>query len=411
MSLMKEYIDRRPSPPELESELLKLISEYNKHRDTYLFVYAAAISKPIPKVPLDQEDYYAIYDLLAPKKDINKVDIYIETPGGRGETAEEIVKFLRKNFDTVSFVVSGEAKSAGTLIVLSGDNILMTETGSLGPIDAQLRIGRSLVSAYDYIEWVEEKKDEAEKTKALNPFDAAVVAQITPGELKMVHNAYEYAKDLVKEWLVNYKFGKWDFTDTRKIPVTKEMKTQKAKEIADKLADHSKWKLHGRSIKADDLEEMGLKIIRVDEDEKLANIIYRIQTVCRWLFDSTNAFKICATEDTKIFKQAALIGQPPAIIPKGAAGPLKQVKGDPVATDFETICPKCGARHAIFAMFVKDKKLTADYKNKGYKPFPKDGKIRCTCDFEIDLLGVKNQIELGTGKPIILNLEVGNGRK
>ena len=63
--------------------------------------------------------------------------MYIETPGGSGETAEEVVKFLRNNFDTVSFVVSGEAKSAGTIIVLSGDEILMTETGSLGPIDAQ----------------------------------------------------------------------------------------------------------------------------------------------------------------------------------------------------------------------------------------------------------------------------------
>ena len=64
--------------------------------------------------------------------------MYIETPGGSGETAEEVVKFLRNNFDTVSFVVSGEAKSAGTIIVLSGDEILMTETGSLGPIDAQM---------------------------------------------------------------------------------------------------------------------------------------------------------------------------------------------------------------------------------------------------------------------------------
>ena len=34
----------------------------------------------------------------------------------------------------------------------------MTETGSLGPIDAQMRIGRSVISAYDYMEWVEEKK-------------------------------------------------------------------------------------------------------------------------------------------------------------------------------------------------------------------------------------------------------------
>ena len=209
MSFINEYINRRLSGPELESELLKLISEYNKLRDTYLFVYAAAIGKPIPAVPLEQADFYVIRDLLASKKDLQKIDIYIETPGGSGETAEEIVKFLRNNFDTVSFVVSGEAKSAGTIIVLSGDEILMTETGSLGPIDAQMKIGRSVISAYDYIEWVEEKRKEAEEQGRLNPFDATMVAQITPGELGSVFHALKFAEDLVVEWLINYKFKKW----------------------------------------------------------------------------------------------------------------------------------------------------------------------------------------------------------
>jgi len=143
MSLLNEYISKRMGGKELEAELQRLISQYNKLRGTYLFVYAAAIGKPIPSVAIEQADFYVIHDILSNKKSQNKVDIYLETPGGSGETAEEIVEFLHNNFDTVTFVVSGEAKSAGTIIVLSGDEILMTETGSLGPIDAQVKIGRS----------------------------------------------------------------------------------------------------------------------------------------------------------------------------------------------------------------------------------------------------------------------------
>lgn len=202
--------------------------------------------------------------------------MYIETPGGSGETVEEIVKFLRNNFDTVSFVVSGEAKSAGTIIVLSGDEILMTETGSLGPIDAQMKIGRSVVSAYDYMEWVEEKRKEAEKQGRLNPFDATMGAQITPGELGSVFHALNFAEDLVVEWLINYKFKNWNVAETHKIPVTEEMKRKRAEEIAKELTNHSKWRLHGRSIKIDDLEEIGLKITRIDDNPKLAEIVYRI---------------------------------------------------------------------------------------------------------------------------------------
>jgi len=107
MSLLNEYINRKLSGTDLENELLRLISEYNRLRGTYLFIYAASIGKPIPAVPLIQDDYYVIYDMLNGKKEnVEKIDVYIETPGGSGETAEEIVRFLHNNFETVSFVVS-----------------------------------------------------------------------------------------------------------------------------------------------------------------------------------------------------------------------------------------------------------------------------------------------------------------
>jgi ClpP class serine protease len=197
MSLMSEYINKGFGPIELQEELSKLISQYNTLRETYLLVYAAATDKTIPDIALAQSDFYKIRDLLSSQKGHSKVDVYLETPGGRGETAEEIVIFLHQNFKTVSFVVSGEAKSAGTIIVLGGNEILMTETGSLGPIDAQIKVGRSVVSAYDYIEWVEEKRKEAKEKDTLNPFDAKMIAQITPGELGGALHSMNFAKDLV----------------------------------------------------------------------------------------------------------------------------------------------------------------------------------------------------------------------
>ena len=391
MSLLDEYIKKKLSGLDLESELLKLISEYNKLRNTYLFVYAAAIGKPIPDVQLGQADFYVFHDLLIDKKGLEKIDVYIETPGGSGEAAEEIVKCLHNNFDTVSFVVSGEAKSAGTIIVLSGDEILMTETGSLGPIDAQMKIGRSVVSAYDYMEWVKDKREEAKKQGSLNPFDVTMVAQITPGELGSVFNALKFAEDLVVEWLIKYKFKKWAATETRKIPVTKEMKSERAKEIAKELTDHSKWRLHTRSLKIDDLEGIGLKIVRVDHDPKLAEIIYRIQTVCSLIFDSTTNYKIYATKDNKIFRTAV------------PAGGLIRMPKLPVpdVVEIGQKCPKCGETCEMYAKFVPNPQIDIDFKKKGCIPFPKDAKLKCKCGFEIDLSGIKNQIEMQTGRKIV----------
>jgi len=120
-------------------------------------------------------------------------------------------------------------------MVLSGDDILMTKTGSLGPIDAQVRIGRTTISAYDYMEWVKGKAKEANKKERLNPFDATMVAQISPGELKGVNHALKFAEDLVGKWLKQYKFKHWTKTETREKTVTEKMKDKRAKEIAQNL--------------------------------------------------------------------------------------------------------------------------------------------------------------------------------
>ncbi|MCF7908537.1 MAG: ATP-dependent Clp protease proteolytic subunit [Candidatus Omnitrophica bacterium] len=392
MSLMTEYINKRLSAQELEKELMALISKYNKKRDSFLLVFASAIGKPIPDIALSQEDYYMIADVLRNKENSSKIDIYLETPGGSGEAAEEIVNYLRSHFDGVSFVVSGEAKSAGTIMVLSGDEILMTKTGSLGPIDAQMKIGRSAMSAFDYIEWVNEKQKEAENKGKLNPFDAIMVAQISPGELKGVYHSLKFAEDLVVEWLKKYKFRNWKETETNKIQVTEEMKAQRAKEIVDELINHGKWRSHGRSIKIDDLESIKLKITRVDDDPVLKDIVCRIQTVCRLLFTTSSTYKIFATQDDKLLKQAVAMSAPLKIpsLPKL-----------PDVVEINTKCPKCGKVHKIYAKFTHNPKIDEDYKKKGCIPFPKDNKLKCSCGYEINMSGIRNDLEVKIGKKVL----------
>lgn len=393
MSLISEYINKGWGIPEFESELLKLIKEYNKLRNTYLFVYSASILKPIPAVALEQDDFYTIRDMLADKNKIKKIDIYIETPGGRGETAEDIVRLLREKFDDVSFVISGEAKSAGTIIVLSGDEILMTETGRLGPIDAQVRVGRSVISAHDYVVWVNEKRKEAEENGQLNPFDALMIAQITPGELSGVLHALKFAEDLVIEWLPKYKFKRWNITQSKKTHVTEEMKKKKAEDIAKELTDHSKWRSHGRSLCIHDLEKIGLQITKIDDNAKLAEIVYRIQTICKLIFEQSSSFKIFATQDNKIFKQAMPVGTQ-MYVPNPAIADV---------TVFEQKCPKCSKTHKVYAKLIDEPKIDRDYQKKGFIPFPKKCKIVCDCGFEMDLLGLKNKIEAETRKKIIVD--------
>jgi len=290
--IIGEYLSKRLGVLELKDELKKLIGQYNGLTGRNLFVYAADRNKG-PRgidVTLTQDDFYTIQDILR-ESDKQQIDVYLETPGGSGEAAEEIAKFLRKKFNEVNFVIVGEAKSAETILALSGDNIYMCETGSLGPIDAQIRIGRSIVSAHDYKAWVDEKRDEATTNGRLNPFDAIMVAQISPGEIYGVINSLEFAKDLVKEWLEKYKFKNWTRTQERKVVVTSEMKKARAEEVANKLCNHTSWRTHGRSLKIEDLQDV-LQIENIDAHQELADIVYRIKTIIRLIFDSSTDYKL-----------------------------------------------------------------------------------------------------------------------
>lgn len=397
MGLMSEYLTKGMSANDLEVEIIRLIKSYNEKTNTYLMIYASAISKSsIPDNSLNMDDYYVIFDLLR-NIDKTNIDIYIETPGGSGEAAEEIVRWLRKKFDSINYVISGEAKSAGTILALSGNEISMTQSGSLGPIDAQMKIGRSTISAYDYMDWIKEKQKLAEKEKKLSPFDATVIAQISPGELRSVENGLEFAKDLVENWLISYKFKDWSKTETNGLIVSQEMKLKRAEKIADELTNHGKWRSHGRSLKIEDLEEIGLKINKIDENKDLVDIVYRIQTVIKMLFNSTTIYKIFATADEKLFR-TAIQAQTPFIEPLG--NPQVDIK----KTEFvniDVICSHCGEMHKLYAKFVINPKIDEEQKMKGFKLFPADNKLLCKCGFEIDLSGIRNELESKVGKKIV----------
>ena len=389
-SIFSEYVARNLSIIDLKQELSRLRDEYDNLTGRNLFIYAADFNKGRQgiEVGLVQDDFYIIQDILreSTKKEI---DFYIETPGGSGETAEEIARFLHSKFEEVNFVIAGEAKSAGTILVMCAHNIYMCSTGSLGPIDAQVKIGRSVVSAHDYKTWVEDKRSDAIKNGKLNPFDAILVSQISPGEIYGVLNSLQFAKDLVKGWLPKYKFKNWTVTETRKIPVTLEMKEERALSISEKLCNHMDWHSHGRSLKIEDLKEE-LLIEDIDKDQKLADIVYRIKTIIRLIFDTSTDYKLFFWEDCKLAKSANVTN-----VPFKNTNPVnKSPNIDVIEVDVE--CPRCKKHHKIKGYPELSSKEIQDLNLPINSLINETDQLICDtagCGLAIDLKPMKNLIE------------------
>jgi len=395
-SILNEYLSKRWGVPELKNELKRLIDEYNKSTGRNLFIYAADFNKGRRgiDVSLMQDDFYTIADILR-ESDKKQIDVYIETPGGSGESAEEIARFLRNKFDVVNFVIAGEAKSAGTILALSGDNLYMCETGSLGPIDAQIKIGRSVVSAHDYKAWVDEKRNEAVKSGRLNPFDAIMIGQISPGEISGVINSLEFAKDLVKNWLEIYKFKNWDITETRHAPVTPKMKKQRAEEVANILCNHTNWRTHGRSLKIDDLKE-DLQIEDIDANPQLADIVYRIKTVIRLIFDTSTDYKLYFWEDFQMTRTVTIVNANPPI-----SMPISNKDNAIDHAVLNVTCLKCGKKHEIPGYFDIDSNKIKQLKLPINNKVQDNDVLICNgCNSTIDLKPLKNQIETQSKRKI-----------
>ena len=69
----------------------------------------------------DKDGFYEITRNI----DSDEIDIFLHSPGGSAEATESIVEMLRSKFRNIRFIISGTAKSAATMLALSGNTILM----------------------------------------------------------------------------------------------------------------------------------------------------------------------------------------------------------------------------------------------------------------------------------------------
>lgn len=176
--------------------------------------------------------------------------VVLETDGGSIETTERIADVFRHHYKgEVSFLIPNFAMSAGTILVMSGDRILMDYYSILGPIDPQVPNSEGeMVPGMGYIEKFKELVDKSSKGQLSSAELAFLLDKFDPARLHWLEQAREHGVDLLKKWLVQRKFKNWTKTASRKVTVTEPMKTKRAKEIADKLNNTKLWRSHGRGL-------------------------------------------------------------------------------------------------------------------------------------------------------------------
>ncbi len=384
-----EYLDAQLSFADLVQERKSQLARIAELRRRDVLVYASDARKHRPP----QADARIVYEDLVPINDqlsvLSKksVDVILETTGGLAEVAEDIVKLLRTKFNRVGFIIPGQAKSAGTIMVMSGDDILMEPASSLGPIDAQITWQGKVFSAHALLEGLEKIKQDVDKTNKLNRAYIPMLQSISPGEIQACENAQNFSKSLVSKWLQRYKFSRWTTHSETGLPVTQDEKKNRAIEIAEKLSDHSRWLTHGRSLKTEHLREMGLRIIDYSKRKELCDAIRRYHILLQMTFGSS-VYKLFETPTSQIMRHV-VIGQPKAAAPTKLAGPG--------VCELDIECQQCQTKTKLQANLGQKRPIKS-----GFTPFPKDNRFICPgCGAEHSVAELRRDIEGQTKLPIV----------
>ncbi len=218
------------------------------------------------------------------------VDVLLHSPGGSAEAAESIVKMLRSHFKSVRFIVPDIAKSAATMLALSGDAILMDACAELGPIDPQFQIqrgdgivmapGQAIIDQFDAME----KKIKSDPRSL--PAHIPILQIYAPSLYQQAKNAIALSKNLVKEWLSAYMFADRKPTERARL----------ASAVARYLGDHNKFKSHTKGVRLEDFRSINaLRPVKVSDlagDAELHSLIRGLHYAIGFAFNMSTTLKI-----------------------------------------------------------------------------------------------------------------------
>lgn len=210
-----------------------------------------------PAASIDRDDTVAIVDLLHNIPQGSSVDLLLNTPGGDVDAAEKLMSVLRGTVGgaRLRVIVPDFAKSAGTLIALGADAILMSDTSELGPIDPQITLndGKGNLIRHSVLAYLDafEFHSAALRANPADPVSRLMLEKMEPATLKVFEaardRARKFAEDQLRQGMLAAAGG--GHTNT---------------EVAGALMDARQWPSHGQVINWQSAQVIGLAVEYVE---------------------------------------------------------------------------------------------------------------------------------------------------
>lgn len=271
---------------------LRDVSALRTNRNT-LFYASGFLQKPgVPgaQLMITHEDLNGLMSVIHGMDCSKGLTLMLHTPGGVTNAAETIVAYLRSKFETFEVLVPTLAMSAGTMIALASNNIIMGRQSQLGPIDPQMGVGGGrTVSARSVVEQFDRAKAEVLSDQATAHVWAPIVQSLGPALLQEAQNALDYSETMVARWLETGMCSEADDPRTT------------GEAVAHHFNDASTHKSHGRRIDRDEARAQGVKVEDLEDDQALQEAALTAYHLATIMFDKGPATKFMATNNAQVW--------------------------------------------------------------------------------------------------------------
>jgi hypothetical protein len=139
--LYNDY-DMIANPDPLPKEVVEAITKWEKREKSRLFGLITT-GQPLSLREIDRGLVFRIRNECKKCAPIKRLDVLLESGGGDPDAAYLIITCLKAKCDELRIFIPNWAKSAATLLCLGADEIWMSDTAELGPLDAQIQDPRA----------------------------------------------------------------------------------------------------------------------------------------------------------------------------------------------------------------------------------------------------------------------------
>ena len=181
--------------------------------------------------------------------------------------------------------------------------ILMGKQSSLGPIDPQINglSASGIVSEFYHAN--KEIKQDSSKMNVWGP----IISRYSPSLIETCKKAILWSKELAYEYLSGSMFRE-------ELESNKQSAEKKIDHIIQLLTNQNLTKSHARHIPAPICKDYGLKIIEIEKDQDLQDIILSIHHASALTIMNTPAIKIIENQNSQAYistySKSALVDSP-----------------------------------------------------------------------------------------------------